>query len=242
MKKIAVVVLCLMSGQLMAQQTIPNPLPFARQLFQCLKEKDTVCLNKQFMRWEEIEPLFDSMLNYRKTNKLIDGPLPNKDSVHADYNLEAHREFLASIDTFFARTNRLHVTWSLAEFMQDRSVIKTDADMPDGIWFTESKIRFRVGDASYKFGYSALLVNNQWKLANINPIIEVYNNEGKVVGQMANEYRDYTQYPTPDNTQQQVDTTAFQNVQPTVPEKNKQSAPQKTKPQKGTKAGSARKP
>ncbi|MFZ4058175.1 MAG: hypothetical protein ACOYKE_08535 [Ferruginibacter sp.] len=235
MKKILLAFIILFGYNLKAQQCIPNPEKLSRDLFENIRDRYVSGLDKLFIQWSELEPLFDSTIAYRKKNKVEEG-FPDKDSIKADFIANAQAEFRSNIDSIINRGERIGMQWKQAVFIEDKSNIKTEATMPAGFWVCDSKIKFAIGDSIYRIAYSSLLVNNNWKVANVLLNIEVFDKEGKGLGLMNENYIDYKQELTvPD-----ADTNVAPALEP-APIKEAPAEPATTKPVKKSTPKSAAK-
>lgn len=175
-----------------AQECIPNTLSMSKDVFACLKAKDTQRLKSKFIQWEEVLPLYEAIAAQeagRKDKYKTD--LPPIDSFRKEFEIRGRMRFYENIDSVFARIKRVNVDITQCTFFTDRSKILVEKDLPDGFWSAETKLKFASGDSIFVINYTSLLVNNQWKIVEYRDEVGIEDKFGLTIGNISTSFDDY---------------------------------------------------
>lgn len=206
MKKIVFIILIFNSYHLFAQDCIPDPSGYSRELIGKLTYKTTDSLHNMIITWKDIEPLYDSILQQDKKDTLNVDKVPVRDSAQYEIEVKLVNDLNTNIDSLLIRGSRFGINWHTVNFKVDASKIAREKDLPANLWFNDGKIYFTGGDSTYEIGYKAMLVKGNWKLVDIGTRISVFGKDGTQLGAITSYYDDYSN-PATDSTQMIMDST-----------------------------------
>ena len=144
-----------------SQDSIPPFTELSKQIFQCLRNKDYGCIEKNMISLRELAQLVNPILkDYQKEKDdsvfIID---TNKITPNSGYNTY-------NIDSFYARANQVEINWDRVSFISMSSDSIADSYMLSeyGIAEAQCTIKFSEGENIYGIEYGLRFINKQWKI------------------------------------------------------------------------------
>jgi hypothetical protein len=216
MKKIVFIILILSNcGVVFAQDCIPNPVYYSKSIINRLRYKTKDSLAGNILTWNDVAPIYDSLLADSAKAIKKDGKVPSRADAKNDIEIKLIKELNTNIDSLLARGQRFGINWAQISFKNDASRITKEKNLPASLWFDDGKLQFSFGDSLYELSCQALLINNEWKLAGISSDINVYDKNGTALGVMYSSYEDFSK-PTTDSTEMIMDSIMKSQSKPVV--------------------------
>jgi hypothetical protein len=192
MKKIVFIILVLTNcGVVFAQDCIPNPVYYSKSIINRLRYKTKDSLTGNILTWNDVAPIYDSLLADSAKAVKKDGKVPSRADAKNDIEVKLIKELNTNLDSLLARGQRFGIDWAQISFKNDASRITKEKDLPASLWFDDGKLEFSFGDSLYELSCQALLINNEWKLAGIGSNINVYDKDGTSLGVISTSYENF---------------------------------------------------
>ncbi len=165
MKQLLLAGLFFLNVKLSAQDSIPNPTAFAKEIGDYIIKNDVKDLKNQILTWEEVKPVYYNILatSRKKDSASLKEEITkdiNKVNRNCDSLMVAIRRKGIDLTNFTVKNGKFEVSHS--------------DEFPENCFIADGRLHLQSGDTTIRIKYTFLYLGKKWKLVELNNNFSIY--------------------------------------------------------------------